>query len=157
MRKQIRSLNSEEMVDLMQALGEKPFRGKQLFEWVHGKKTASFDEMSNLSKGLRERLSEEFIVDPLRIVKKQQAKDGETAKFLFELPDGECIESVWMRYRHGDSPARKSLRPACGVVDVRQRSSRRDRKSDQQLRDGVAENHPVPQRIHDRVQEHVHR
>ena len=103
MKKQIRDLSRDEMVALAEELGEKSFRGRQLFEWVHAKQAVSFDEMTSLSGKLRERLDEEFIVDPLRVVKKQQAKDGETAKLLFELPDGECIESVWMHYRHGDS------------------------------------------------------
>ncbi len=102
-REQLRSLDKNKMVDLALELGEKPFRGKQLFEWVHGKRVATFDEMTNLSATLRERLNKEFVLDPLSVIKKQQAADGSTAKFLFELPDGERIESVWMRYRHGDS------------------------------------------------------
>ncbi|MBO4396474.1 MAG: 23S rRNA (adenine(2503)-C(2))-methyltransferase RlmN [Eubacterium sp.] len=101
--KTIRDLDLTVMTGLMDELGEKPFRARQLFEWVHARGTASFDEMSNLSKALRRELSERFIIDPLRLLKKQESADGSTKKYLFELPDGETVESVWMRYRHGDS------------------------------------------------------
>ena len=99
----IRDYDIKEMTEVIGEFGEKPFRARQLFEWVHKKRVSSFDEMSNLSKALRERLSEQYIVDPLRVLKKQESADGSTKKYLFELPDGETIESVWMRYRHGDS------------------------------------------------------
>ncbi len=103
MKNTIRDFGLPEMNGWMEEHGEKRFRAGQLFEWVHKKRVTSFDEMTNLSKGLRERLNESFTVDPLRILKKQEATDGSTKKYLFELPDGETIESVWMRYRHGDS------------------------------------------------------
>ena len=103
MKEQIRDNNLEQMKALVESLGEKSFKAKQLFEWVHRKRVTSFDEMTDLSKSFRERLSEGYLIDPLKILKKQVSADGGTAKFLFELPDGETIESVWMHYRHGDS------------------------------------------------------
>lgn len=100
----IRDLDEVKFVDLAVGMGEKAFRGRQLFEWVHAKRVNDYEEMSNLPAKLRESLREEYgAVDPLRVVKKQEAQDGSTAKYLFELSDGNTIESVWMRYRHGDS------------------------------------------------------
>lgn len=103
MGKCIRSLNKEEMSELAVRLGEKPFRGKQLFQWIHEKRTDSFDSMTNLPGVFRDKLKEEFIIDPFRVERKQVSKDESTAKFLFSLSEGDGIESVWMRYRHGDS------------------------------------------------------
>lgn len=99
----LRDFDRDKMINKVEEMGEKPFRGKQLYEWVHGKRVDSFEEMTNLSAGLRERLDGAFVLDPLTVVDQQRAADGSTAKFLFELPDGERIESVWMRYKHGDS------------------------------------------------------
>ena len=102
-KKTIRDLDQQQMTAWMEEAGEKAFRGKQLHEWVHRKQVSDFDEMTNMSKTLREQLGREFVLDPLQVIEKQEAADGSTAKFLFELTDGERIESVWMRYKHGDS------------------------------------------------------
>ena len=99
----LRGFDNEKLVELVNNLGEKTFRARQLYEWVHVKRVSDFNEMSNLPAGLREKLAGEYLLDPLTVLKKQQAGDGSTAKYLFELPDGETIESVWMRYKHGDS------------------------------------------------------
>lgn len=99
----IRSLDLEEMQQLAERMGEKPFRGKQLFQWVHGRQVSSWDEMSNLSVKFREKLAGEFVVNPLKIEKKQMSKKKDTAKYLFKLSDGNYIESVWMKYHHGNS------------------------------------------------------
>ena len=99
----IRSLDLREMLQLAERMEEKPFRGKQLFQWVHGHQVSSWDEMSNLSVKFREKLAEEFVLNPLHIEKKQLSKKKDTAKYLFKLPDGNYIESVWMKYHHGNS------------------------------------------------------
>jgi 23S rRNA (adenine2503-C2)-methyltransferase len=91
------------MQQLAERMEEKTFRGKQLFQWVHGHQVSSWDEMSNLSVKFREKLAEEFVLNPLHIEKKQLSKKKDTAKYLFKLPDGNYIESVWMKYHHGNS------------------------------------------------------
>ena len=99
----IRNYKEEELVELAKELGQKPFRGKQLFEWLHKKQAAAFEEMTNLPVEFRKRLSESYCVSPLKIVKKQVSKKKDTKKYLFALPDGHMIESVWMKYHHGNS------------------------------------------------------
>ena len=99
----IRSLDEAELTQLAQELGEKAFRGKQLFEWIHGKGVQSFEEMTNLSASFREQLKKRYELSDVRMVKKQTSKKGDTAKYLFALPDGNVIESVWMKYHHGNS------------------------------------------------------
>lgn len=101
--KDIRSCNAEEMKQIVLSYGEKPFRGKQLMEWVHGKQAETFDEMSNLSEKLRDKLKEDYIISGMEIIEKQISKKKDTAKYLFSLSDGNVIESVWMKYRHGNS------------------------------------------------------
>ena len=99
----IRSCNEEEMMALALELGEKAFRGKQLFEWVHGKQVQSFEDMTNLSGNFRERLKEKYLISGMTIVEKQVSRKKDTAKYLFALADGNVIESVWMKYKHGNS------------------------------------------------------
>ena len=99
----IPSLDLREMQQLAERMEEKLFRGKQLFQWVHGHQVSSWDEMSNLSVKFREKLAGEFVLNPLHIEKKQLSKKKDTAKYLFKLPDGNYIESVWMKYHHGNS------------------------------------------------------
>lgn len=85
----------------MASLGEKPFRAKQLYEWIHEKHAASFDEMSNLSKELREKLKNEAALSTVKIVRELISKEDGTRKYLLELEDGNIIESVLMRYEYG--------------------------------------------------------
>lgn len=99
----IRSCDEKEMEQAALSLGEKAFRGKQLFQWVHDKRVDSFDEMTNLSVSFREKLKEKYGIFGVTVVEKQISKRGDTAKYLFALPDGNVIESVWMRYHHGNS------------------------------------------------------
>lgn len=101
--KDMRSCNEEEMREILLSYGEKPFRAKQLMEWVHGKQADTFDEMSNLSGELRKKLKRDYIISGVTIVEKQISQKGDTAKYLFLLSDGNVIESVWMKYRHGNS------------------------------------------------------
>lgn len=103
MKVDIKSLNLEELKQEMLRIGEKPFRAKQIYEWIHVKLAQSFDEMTNVSKQLRERLSENYEFNTLKEVNSLTSKNQETTKFLFELKDRRVIESVLMKYHHGNS------------------------------------------------------
>ncbi len=99
------SIYTLQLADIQQWLseiGEKPFRATQIFEWLYSKRVSSFDEMSNLSKQLREQLKEHFDFTTLKTLIQQTSKDG-TMKFLFELHDGYSIETVLMRHNYGNS------------------------------------------------------
>ena len=98
----IKSLNWNELQELVQEMGQKAFRSKQLYEWIHKRLALSFKDMTNLSKDLREKLSEKCILQSARVVKRQTSLDG-TNKFLMELSDGNHVESVLMKYKHGNS------------------------------------------------------
>lgn len=99
----IKSLGFEEMKSLLEELGDKPFRVKQIYEWLHVKLVSSFDDMTNISKQLRERLKEECEITGLTEINKLVSKDGDTSKFLFRLHDDRVLESVLMKYHHGNS------------------------------------------------------
>lgn len=102
-KKDICSYTFEELQEEMKALGEKAFRAKQIYEWLHVKLVDTFDEMTNLSKALRERLEENYEIRKVEMADRQiSAQDG-TNKFLFCLQDGNMVESVLMRYKHGNS------------------------------------------------------
>ena len=98
----IKSLNFTELQKLLEEMGEKKFRAKQLYEWIHKRLVLSFDEMTNLSKNMRKKLDESCTIEGARIIKKQVSSDG-TAKFLMRLSDGNTVESVLMKYKHGNS------------------------------------------------------
>lgn len=102
-RPDIKSLTLEQLKEELVKMGEKPFRGGQIYEWLHGKQARSFDEMSSLSKSLRETLKERFRLVTLEEVRRQQSKIDGTRKYLFALSDGNVVESVWMQYRYGNS------------------------------------------------------
>lgn len=101
--KDIKSLTLNELKDELSRLGEKPFRAGQIYKWLHVRFANSFDEMSDLSKALREKLAGEFYITDLKKLEVQVSKDDGTRKYLFELPDGNTVESVLMRYHHGNS------------------------------------------------------
>lgn len=98
----LKSMTLQEMTGLMQSLGEPAFRGKQVFTWLH-KGVGSFDEMTNLSKSLREKLKESCFLSVPSVARKQVSQQDGTIKYLWELQDGNCIESVLMRYHHGNT------------------------------------------------------
>ncbi|MET3288225.1 23S rRNA (adenine(2503)-C(2))-methyltransferase RlmN [Brevibacillus fluminis] len=81
---------------------DKAFRAQQIFDWLYVKRVSSFDEMSNVSKELRQKLASEFRIDPLKEITRQESSDG-TVKFLFQLIDGHAIETVIMRHNYGNS------------------------------------------------------
>ncbi len=99
----IRSCDEREMAEIAESLGEKKFRGKQLFDWVHGKQISSFDEAGNLPAHFLDHLRENYVVSGVTVQDKQISRKKDTAKYLFELTDGNVVESVWMRYRYGNS------------------------------------------------------
>lgn len=101
--KDIRSMSFSELAAELEEMGEKPFRSKQVYEWLHVKLAGSFDEMTNLSKELRSNLSKKFRIPQMEVVSVLESGDKDTRKYLFALEDGNVIESVWMRYRHGNS------------------------------------------------------
>ena len=103
MKKDIRAYEYEELQKELERLGEKPFRAKQIYEWLHVKLADRFDEMTNLSVKLREKLAEEYDIFPVQMAERQQSKLDGTNKFLFRLYDGNMVESVLMRYKHGNS------------------------------------------------------
>ena len=88
---------------ITEVLGEKKFRAKQIYEWMHVRLVDSFDEMTNLSKDLRKKLSERCVLTHLEIVEKYVSAIDGTAKYLFKLSDDRIIESVLMHYKHGNS------------------------------------------------------
>lgn len=92
----------EQLTNYFASINQKPFRAKQVFSWLYQKEASSFDEMSNLSKELRGQLKEHFTFDILKIVEKQESKDG-TIKYLFEMLDGSLIETVLMIHDYGKS------------------------------------------------------
>ena len=98
----IRSMTPEELTDALKAMGEPAFRGKQVFTWLH-RGVRSFEEMSDIPKALREKLAAAYRLGGLTAVRKQVSRLDGTAKYLWELHDGNCIESVVMRYRHGNT------------------------------------------------------
>jgi len=100
--KNIKDYNLEELKKEFVEIGEKPFRAEQVFKWIHEANVTSFDEMTNLSLELREKLKQNYTLCVFNILKKQVASDG-TIKYLFDILDGNAIESVLMKYHHGYS------------------------------------------------------
>ncbi len=98
----LKSLDWNELQDFTKQAGQKAFRSKQLYQWMHKQLVCSFDEMTNLSKDFREALKKDCILCSAKTVKQQISSDG-TNKFLMELSDGNHIESVLMKYKHGNS------------------------------------------------------
>ena len=98
----IKSMTQEEIVDAVKALGEPAYRGKQIFSWLH-RGARAFEEMSNLSKPLRTALAKEYYITVPRVARKQVSQRDGTVKYLWELNDGNCIETVLMSYHHGNT------------------------------------------------------
>ncbi len=89
-------MNREGLSRFAESLGEKPFRGRQLFQWIYGHGVADFEQMTNLSAHLRQRLQESAAIQPLALVQRQVSARRDAEKFLFRLGDGLSIESVLM-------------------------------------------------------------
>ena len=99
----IKSLTLNELQEFLAKKGQKAFRAKQIYEWMHVKLAESFEAMTNLSKELRKELSEDCEYTVLTAVRVQESKIDGTKKYLFALKDGNVVESVWMKYQHGNS------------------------------------------------------
>ena len=102
-KKDLKSMTLEELTEFVKGLGEKPFRAKQLYQWMHEKLAASLNECTNLPKAFREKLAENSTYTSLRTVKMLESGIDGTRKYLFGLDDGNVIESVLMKYHHGNS------------------------------------------------------
>ena len=98
--KNIKDYNLEELKQEFIKIGEKPYRAEQVFKWLYTTNITTFDEMTNLSIELREKLKKEFTMCIFNIIKKQESIDG-TKKYLFDVLDGNAIETVLMEYKHG--------------------------------------------------------
>lgn len=98
----LRNLELEEIEQLIQKMGEPRFRAKQIFGWIY-KNAAGFEDMSNVPKELRDKLAEVSHIGNLEMVKVQVSKTDGTRKYLFGLEDGNTIESVFMKYKYGNS------------------------------------------------------
>ncbi|SHO49982.1 23S rRNA (adenine(2503)-C(2))-methyltransferase RlmN [Anaerocolumna xylanovorans] len=99
----IKSFNKKELEEYLIAAGEKPFRAAQVYEWLHVKLIQDCEEMINIPKSLRTFLTEQADLKELKLIKTLTSKTGETAKFLFQLEDGNLLECVLMKYHHGNS------------------------------------------------------
>ena len=99
----LKSLTLPELTDALSELGEKPFRAKQIYQWMHVHLVGSLDEMTNISRALKDKLKENFSFTSLKMVTFQESRIDGTRKYLFELADGNVVESVWMKYKHGNS------------------------------------------------------
>lgn len=100
--KDIKSMNPAELEQDFKELGLQKFRAKQVFTWLH-RGARSFDEMTNLSKDLRLRLSEQYEISSPEVVRKQESKKDGTIKYLWRMKDGNCVETVLMRYKYGNT------------------------------------------------------
>ena len=97
--KNIKDYNLDELQEELINMGEKKFRAEQIFKWIYKEKVKSFDEMTNLSIELREKLKENYTMCNYNILKKQESKDG-TKKYLFDVLDGNAIETDLMQLHH---------------------------------------------------------
>lgn len=99
----LKSLDKDELTEYVISLGEKKFRAGQLYDWIHKKLAKDFSEMTNLSKSFIELLKSEATLSTSKTICEKVSSKGDTKKYLFALEDGNCIESVWMQYKHGNS------------------------------------------------------
>lgn len=99
----IKSMSLKELENVLKVMGEPTFRAKQLYQWIHAKQVLDYNEMSNISLELRRKLQEEKPLLLLNMVQVQESAIDGTRKYLFALPDGNVVESVWMKYHHGNS------------------------------------------------------
>lgn len=100
--KNIKDYNLDNLKNELIDLGEKPFRAEQIFKWIYQEKVKEFDDMTNISLDLRKKLKENYTMCNYNILRKQESKDG-TIKYLFDVLDGNAIETVLMSYHHGYS------------------------------------------------------
>ena len=132
--KNLRDLEINDLKKLLEEMGEKPFRAKQIYTWLHQNLVEHYDEMTNISKGLRDRLSAEYSVALPETVEVLTSKIDGTKKFIFRMQDGHVIESVWMEYQHGHSVCISSqvgCRMGCKFcIDARRPRTESDERRD---------------------------
>ena len=119
-------MTEEEITRVLRDMGQPAFRGKQVFTWLH-RGVRSFDEMSNLSKPLRQQLAQAYTISVPTVARKQESRLDGTIKYLWELPDGNCIETVLMQYHHGNtvcSTSQAGGRMGCACCASRRTSCR---------------------------------
>ena len=100
--KHIKSMTQPELSALLKELGQPAFRAKQVFSWLH-KGVRSYDEMTNLPKPLRDTLADQYPIHVPKVVRKQESQRDGTIKYLWQLSDGNCVETVLMRYHYGNT------------------------------------------------------
>ena len=98
----LKNLTQQEIAGILKELGQPAFRAKQVYTWLH-KGVRSYDEMTNLPKALRDQLSANYPIHPPKVVRKQESKKDGTIKYLWQLSDGNCVETVLMRYNYGNT------------------------------------------------------
>ena len=98
----LKSMTLPELTAVIKELRQPAFRGKQVYSWLH-KGVRSYDEMTNLPKGLRDTLAERYPICPPEVVRRQESKKDGTIKYLWQLSDGNCVETVLMRYHYGNT------------------------------------------------------
>ncbi len=98
----LKNCNQPELADLFKGLGQPAFRAKQVYTWLH-KGVRSYEEMTNLPKALRDLLSENYPINAPKVVRKQESQKDGTIKYLWQLSDGNCVETVLMRYNYGNT------------------------------------------------------
>ena len=101
--KNIKDYDLEDLKEELISYDEKPYRAEQIFKWIYQENVTSFDDMTNLSLELRQKLKDNFTLCTYNIIKKQESKKDETKKYLFDVLDGNAIETVLMKYHHGYS------------------------------------------------------
>ncbi|MBQ7341497.1 MAG: 23S rRNA (adenine(2503)-C(2))-methyltransferase RlmN [Oscillospiraceae bacterium] len=102
MKNHLKSMTLSEIGAIMKEMGQPAFRGKQIYTWLH-KGVRSYGEMSNLPQNLRAVLQEKYPIEPPKVVRKQESQKDGTIKYLWELNDGNCVETVLMRYHYGNT------------------------------------------------------
>ena len=102
MMKHLRSMTEPEIGELLKEMGQPAFRAKQVYTWLH-KGVRSYEEMSNLPKVLRDTLESQYPLVPPEVVRKQESQKDGTIKYLWKLSDGNCVETVLMRYHYGNT------------------------------------------------------
>ena len=98
----LKNLTLPELAETLKELHEPAFRSKQVYGWLH-KGVRSYEEMTNLPKTLREKLAENHPIQPPQVVRKQESQKDGTIKYLWQLSDGNCVETVLMRYHYGNT------------------------------------------------------
>ena len=102
MSQHLKSMRLEELTQLLKEMGQPSFRAKQVYTWLH-KGVRSYEEMTNLPLALREELEQQYPICPPQVVRRQESKKDGTIKYLWKLSDGNCVETVLMRYHYGNT------------------------------------------------------